>query len=179
MAGKRGGPALKGDLGGDRGKVDDPGTQAPPPAPPAFAPPRPWYSSARFLVLLVGLLIVYAYGWRVTKINLSELLIGTKFVRPFVVDLFRPDVASRGVHRQEVQLGMSVDAAVAPEEMVPPPGGPQLLVPSRVTAVPLHPLVSGPGFPPHPTRTAFRGEPIGNPQQVPPLPTDTPGPLLP
>ena len=150
-------------------------TQQAPPARPAFAPPRPWFSSARFLVLLVGLLIVYAYGWRVTKINLSELLIGTKFVRPFVVDLFRPDVASRDVERQEVQLGMSVDAAVAPEEMVPPPGGPQLLVPSRVTAVGAHLLVSGQGFRPNATGTLFWVNPIGNPQQVATFRTDAQG----
>src|SRR5207247_3565486 len=106
------------------------------------------------------------YGLRVTKINLSELLIGTKFVRPFVVDLFRPDVASRDVHRQEVQLGMSVDAAVAPEEMVPPPGGPQLLVPSRVTAVGAHLLVSGRGFGPTATGPLFWLIPFANPHQV-------------
>ena len=86
------------------------------PARATLLQPRPWFASAKFLLLLLGLLAVYAYGWRVTKIDLPELLKGTKFVRPFVVDLVRPDVVSRDVQIQEVQLGMSVNAAVAPEE---------------------------------------------------------------
>lgn len=150
-------------------------TQEVVPARPALAPPRPWFSSAKFLLLLVGLLVVYAYGWRVTKINLPELLTGTKFVRPFVVDLFRPDVASRDVHRQEVQLGMSVDAAVAPEEMAPPPGGPQLSVPTRVTAVGAQLPVTGRGFRPNAAATLFWVNPIGNPQQVGAVRTDAQG----
>jgi len=104
------------------------------PARATLLQPRPWFASAKFLLLLLGLLAVYAYGWRVTKIDLPELLKGTKFVRPFVVDLVRPDVVSRDVQVQEVQLGMSVDAAVAPEDVAPPAGGPQLSVPTRVTA---------------------------------------------
>lgn len=146
-----------------------------PPARPAFVPPRPWFASAKFLLLLIGLLMVYGYGWRVTKINLPELLVGTKFVRPFVVDLFRPDVASRDVYKQEVQLGMSVDAAVAPEEVGPQPGGPHLSVPARVTAVGARLQVTGQGFRPNAAGTLFWVNPIGNPQQVATFQTDAQG----
>src|SRR5438552_3344675 len=76
---------------------------------------------------------------------------------------------------QVASEGMSVDAAVAPEEMVPPPGGPQLLVPSRVTAVGAHLLVSGQGFRPNATGTLFWVNPIGNPQQVATFRTDAQG----
>src|SRR3989441_6095972 len=137
--------------------------------------PRPWFASAKFLLLLLGLLAVYAYGWRVTKIDLPELLKGTKFVRPFVVDLVRPDVVSRDVQVQEVQLGMSVDAAVAPEDVAPPAGGPQLSVPTRVTAGGAQIQGTGRGIPPNASRTLFLVNPIGNPPQVRTFLTDAAG----
>src|SRR3989441_11562853 len=137
--------------------------------------PRPWFASAKFLLLLFGLLAVYAYGGRVTKIGLPELLKGTTFVKPFVVDLVRPDVVSRDVQIQEVQLGMSVDAAVAPEDVAPPAGGPQLSVPTRVTAVGAQIQVTGRGFRPNASRTLVWGDPIGEPQQGVTFHTDATG----
>ncbi len=145
------------------------------PAPAPLGRPRPWFASAKFLALLLGLAGVYSYGWRVTKIDLPELVSGARFVRPFVVDLFRPDVVSRPVHTQEVQLGMSVDPAVPPEDVVPSPGGPQLLAPTRVTAVGESLTVRGRGFRPHSAGTLFWVNPIGNPQPVATFRTDADG----
>jgi len=145
------------------------------PARATVLQPRPWFASTKFLLLVFGLLAVYAYGWRVTKIDLPELLKGTKFVRPFVVDLVRPDVVSRDVQIQEVQLGMSVNAAVAPEDVAPPASGPQLSVPTRVTAVGAQLQVTGRGFRPNGSGTLFWVNPIGNPQQVGTFHTDATG----
>ncbi len=144
-------------------------------ARPPLLPIRPWFASAKFLLLLFGLLLVYAYGWRVTRIDLGELISGTKFVRPFVVDLLRPDVVSRAVQTQEVQLGMSVDPAVPPEDVVPPSGGPQLQVPARVATVGAQVPVTGRGFHPNAAGTLLWLNPIGNPQQVATIRTDAQG----
>lgn len=144
-------------------------------ARPPLLPIRPWFASAKFLLLLFGLLLVYAYGWRVTRIDLGELISGTKFVRPFVVDLLRPDVVSRAVQTQEVQLGMSVDPAVPPEDVVPPSGGPQLQVPVRVATVGAQVPVTGRGFHPNAAGTLLWLNPIGNPQQVATIRTDAQG----
>jgi phosphonate transport system permease protein len=145
------------------------------PAQRALLPPRPWFASAKFLLFLVGLVVVYSYGWRVTKIDLSQLIIGTKFARPFIVDLARPDVVARAVQTQEVQLGMSVDRAVGPEDIVLPVGGPQLIVPARVTAVGAQLPVAGRGFRPNTSGTLLWVNPIGNPQQVATFQTDSTG----
>jgi len=150
-------------------------TQEVMPARRPLPQPRPWFASAKFLGFLFGLLLVYTYGWQVTKINLRELVVGAKFVRPFVVDLLRPDVLARAVQAQEVQVGMSVDPGVAPEDVSPPPGGPQLLVPARVTAIGAQLPVSGRGFRPNATGTLFWLNPIGNPQQVATFRTDAQG----
>jgi hypothetical protein len=90
--------------------------------PPALVRPRPWFQSGKFLLFLAGLAAVYAYGWRVTNIDLPELVTGAKFVRPFVRDLVRPDVLTRATQSQQAERAMSVDPAVPPETLPPSPG---------------------------------------------------------
>src|SRR5512134_179634 len=87
--------------------------------PRAPARPRAWFQSGRFLLFLAALLVIYAYGWQVTKINLPELVKGATFVRPFVRDLVRPDVVTRRMEIQESQVAVSLDPAVPPETLPP------------------------------------------------------------
>lgn len=144
-------------------------------APPVLSRPRPWFQSARFLVLLAALAVVYAYGWQVTKINLPALATGTKFVKPFVVDLARPDVLSRDVQTQEVQVGMSVDPSVVPEEVTPPAAGPQVTVSTRVAPVGSQVNVVARGFQPNAKAELLWVSRLGNPAYVGTVRTDTNG----
>ena len=141
---------------------------------PILAAPRPWFQSGKFLLFLAALLVIYAYGWQVTKINLPELVVGAKFVRPFLRALVRPDVLSRDVVIQEVQLGMSVDPAVSPEELATPPG-PVVHVGSRVVGVGAEITVRGEGFQPNAEGRLFWVNAIGNPQLVGRVRTDAAG----
>ncbi len=141
---------------------------------PARATPRPWFQSGKFLLFLAALLVIYSYGWQVTKINLPELVIGAKFVRPFVRDLVRPDVLTRDSITQEVQLGISVDPSVPPEELPLTPG-PALEVSSRVVAVGSEVTVRGRNFQPNADGRLFWVNPIGNPQPVGLIRTDGQG----
>lgn len=140
-----------------------------------LARPRPWFSSGKFLVFLAGLIVVYSYGWQVTKINLPELMKGAKFVRPFVVDLVRPDVLTRDVRTQEVQIGMTVDPTVPPEVVPPPPGGPQVSVSTHVAPVGSSVTVTGRGFQPNASGTLFWVSRLGNPAHVGAFRTDGQG----
>jgi phosphonate transport system permease protein len=142
--------------------------------PPIVTGPRPWFQSGKFLLFLAALLVVYAYGWQVTRINLSELVKGTEFVRPFVRDLVRPDVLTRARETQQVEVGMSVDRAVAPEQLPAAPG-PALATSTRVAPVGSEVRVSGSGFQPNTQLTLFWVNPIGNPQQVARVATDAAG----
>ncbi len=64
-------------------------------APRILLRPARWYRSWRFyLVFLLGV-FVYAYGWKVTQINLGELWRGAHLIAPFVVALVSPDVVTR------------------------------------------------------------------------------------
>ena len=103
-------------------------------APPA-APERPraWFQSGRFLLFLAGLLVIYGYGWRVTNINLPELVKGATFVRPFVRDLARPDVLTRRMEISEAQValihtdarGAFTETITVPEAFRGPEAGPR------------------------------------------------------
>jgi len=141
---------------------------------PTLAPPRPWFQSGKFLLFLAGLLVIYAYGWQVTKINLPELVAGAKFVRPFIRDLVRPDVLTRTRQTQQVEVAMSVDPAVAPEDL-PAPSGPVLRTSTQVAPVGSQVQVTGSGFRPNAQATLFWVNPIGNPQQVGRVMTDAQG----
>lgn len=145
------------------------------PAPRPLPQPRPWFQSVKFLAFLLFLLIIYAYGWKVTKIDIPALATGTKFVRPFVVDLVRPDILTRDVQTQEVQLGMTIDPAVPPEEVVAPPGGPQVSVSTHVAPVGSTVAVTGREFQPNASGTLFWVSRIGNPAHVGAFRTDAQG----
>ena len=136
--------------------------------------PRAWFQSGKFLLFLAALLVIYAYGWRVTNIHLSELVVGAKFVRPFIRDLVRPDVLARQVQTQEAQVAVSIDPAVQPEAL-PPSSGPVVEPESRLTPVGSQLTVRGRGFQPNTTGRLFWVNPIGNPQQVALIRTDAGG----
>lgn len=145
------------------------------PAPRPLPEPRPWFQSVKFLAFLLFLLLVYTYGWKVTKINIPALATGTEFVKPFVVDLARPEVLTRDVRTQEVQVGMTIDPAVPPEEVATTPGGPQVSVPTRVAPVGSTVAVTGRGFQPNASGTLFWVSGIGNPAHVGAFRTDAQG----
>lgn len=138
------------------------------------ARPRAWFQSSRFLLFLAALLVIYGYGWQVTKINLPELVKGATFVRPFIRDLGRPDVLTRRMQTQEAQVAVSVDPAVQPETL-PPPAGPVVEPESRITPVGSQLTVRGSGFQPNASGRLFWVNPIGNPQQVALIRTDADG----
>ncbi|MFQ5451718.1 MAG: phosphonate ABC transporter, permease protein PhnE [Nitrospinaceae bacterium] len=54
--------------------------------------PRPFYARTRFLVFALLVMAVYGYGWRVTEIDLGELVRDVHLVKPLVRDLLHPDL---------------------------------------------------------------------------------------
>jgi phosphonate transport system permease protein len=136
------------------------------PAPRLLPERRAWFQSGRFLLLLAALAIVYAYGWRVTKIDLPALLTGTKFVKPFVVDLVRPDILERETQTQEARVGVTLDPALAPEDFPVATNGPQIVVAPRVASTGARVTVTGRNFRPHTPGVLLWRNQIGNTVQV-------------
>jgi len=145
------------------------------PAQREVLPSRSRFRFGRFLLLLLGVVLIYGYGWRVTKIDISALGSGAKFVLPFVRDLVRPDVVSRATESQEVQVGISIDPRVPPEKVPAAPGGPQLELSSYVAPVGSQLAVSGRDFRPNTTGIFLWQNTIGNKQQVGTFQTDAHG----
>ncbi len=145
------------------------------PAQRSLQPPQPWFRSGRFLVVVLALAVVYGYGWRVTKIDVPALTTGTKFVKPFIVDLARPDVLTREVQTQEVQVGVSINPAVAPEQLPLDPTGPQIQISNPVVPVGSTLTVNGTHFRPETDGTLIWVNKIGNRQPIGSFHTDAQG----
>lgn len=100
------------------------------PVPPVI--PRPKIRSWTFLLLVLGLAVIYAYGWRVTQINLGELLTNTGLIRPLVRDLVRPDVLAWAPRLQQVRVPFSFTSDGTPPTTSLPATGPRLILSSPV-----------------------------------------------
>jgi phosphonate transport system permease protein len=92
------------------------------PLPRAPELPRPGLGALRVLVWLVVLLLIYAYGWKVTQINLVELATKWSLARPLMIDLIRPDLIAREQLTQVNDAGIGLDGTVAPPSELRGPG---------------------------------------------------------
>ena len=55
----------------------------------------PIYARTKFVFIALAVLAVYSYGWKVTEINLGDLLRDFHLVKPLVKELTQPDLFSR------------------------------------------------------------------------------------
>lgn len=78
------------------------------------------------LAVLALAAAAFAYGWRVTRIDLGELVTKAHLVRPLVRDLLRPEVLERVPRVQEAAVSVSLDG--------PPPPAPPARTPWRLEA---------------------------------------------
>lgn len=90
------------------------GQNATTPLPRAPEIPRPGVGALRVFVWLVVLGVIYAYGWKVTKIDLVELATKWSLARPLLLDLIRPDLLERYPRLQRADAGIGLDGAAAP-----------------------------------------------------------------
>ncbi|MBI3976351.1 MAG: hypothetical protein HY334_08180, partial [Armatimonadetes bacterium] len=100
------------------------------PAPPAIPRPqtRPW----TLALLLLALAVIYTYGWKVTQINLGQLVTSVGLVRPLVRDLVRPDVLAWVPRLQAVRAPFSFTAEGAVPQPAAPATGPRLTLSTPV-----------------------------------------------
>ncbi|MCS7236332.1 MAG: phosphonate ABC transporter, permease protein PhnE [Armatimonadota bacterium] len=105
-------------------------------------------------VMLVLAAAAFAYGWRVTRIDLGELATKAHLVRPLVRDLLRPELLERVPRVQEVAVPVSLGGGEPP---LPPSRGPQVQVSSRAVRVGQEVVVRGEEFEPgRPGRLVWR-----------------------
>lgn len=115
---------------------------------PPVAVPRPRTRPWTLALLLVGLAVVYAYGWKVTQIDLGDLVTKAPLVKPLVRDLVRPDLVTWAPRLQEAAAGFAFFPAIPPT-VESPPRGPRLLLSSPVGQPGQRLVVRGEGFAPN------------------------------
>jgi phosphonate transport system permease protein len=65
--------------------------------------PRPFIARTRLLLIALLVTIVYSYGWKVTKIDLGELVRDFHLVKPLASELLHPDLVTRDVETTTVE----------------------------------------------------------------------------
>jgi phosphonate transport system permease protein len=63
----------------------------------------PIYARTKFVFIVLAVLAVYSYGWKVTEINLGELFRDFHLVKPLVNELAHPDLFSRQKQSQTTE----------------------------------------------------------------------------
>ncbi len=136
--------------------------------------PRPATGTLRIVVWLVALVAIYAYGWRVTQINLVELATKWSLAKPLLNDLVHPDLVGRFPRLQTAEVGIGLDGTLPPP--VAPPGGPQRVTLSTTSAkIGDQVTVTGEGFAPsRPVELIWRDQ-SGAPASIGKLSTDAAG----
>ena len=140
--------------------------------------PVPWYRSWRAYGGFVIAVLVYAYGWHVTQIQLGELWRGAGLIRPFVSALAAPDVAAREPVLQHAAATFDYGGAALPSGPAAPPGGaagPALRLSRRSGAIGDRVAVRGKGFAPGRRGVLWWENQIGQRQQLAEFRTDAAG----
>jgi phosphonate transport system permease protein len=104
------------------------GPSATTPLPRAPDIPKPGRGALRVLAWLAALTLIYAYGWKVTQINLVELATKWSLAKPLLYDLIRPDLIQRYPRLQRADAGIGLDGT--------PPPPPEIRGEGRITVTP-------------------------------------------
>jgi phosphonate transport system permease protein len=129
-----------------------------PSVPRAPEVPRPVSGTLRVLAWVLVLGVIYAYGWRVTQINLAELVTKAHLAKPLLVDLVRPELLSRLPRQQVADAGIGLEGTPAPPPEIARPQG-HLTVTPTTTAIGQPITITGEGFAPgRPVELAWRDQ---------------------
>ena len=124
--------------------------------------PRGLLSSWRFIGLLLVAIIVYAYGWRVTEINLGDLITGAPDIVHIVTQIIQPDLLARDKAYQTGYADFHMPCAAAPLAQPAASETEPYLVLSHTCGEPGEPLsVEGFNFRPNTRGTLRWTPPVG------------------
>ncbi|NIN68800.1 MAG: phosphonate ABC transporter, permease protein PhnE [Anaerolineae bacterium] len=132
--------------------------------------------SWRFIGLLLVAVVVYAYAWQATEINLSELVTGAPDIVNIVTQLLQPHFFTRDKAYQEAVTHFQVPCADSPLGQMPVSESEPYLVLSHTCGVPGEPLsVEGFNFRPNTRGTLRWMPPVGTVRSLARVTTDADG----
>jgi phosphonate transport system permease protein len=81
----------------------------------------PLLARTRCVLIVFLIAIVYSYGWRVTKIDLGELVRDFHLVKPLAKELLHPDLVTRNVETTTVEAPFQLGDLLALRPKISPP----------------------------------------------------------
>jgi len=118
--------------------------------------------SWRYIGLLLVAIVVYAYAWQATEINLQELVKGAPDIVHIVTQILQPDLFTRDKDYQEGVTEFQVPCAESPPGQMPTSASEPYLALSHTCGVPGEPLsVEGFNFRPNTRGTLRWIPPVG------------------
>jgi len=138
--------------------------------------PRGLLSSWRFIVGLLIAVVVYAYGWRVTEINLQKLVTGAPKIVHIVTQIVQPDLLSRDLATQRVDASFRVPCSgSAPAQPARSEEEPYMVL-SQTCGAPGEPLaIEGFNFRPDTRGTLRWTPPVGTQRSLSHIDSDAEG----
>lgn len=112
--------------------------------------PAPLGAFLRTFLTIAVLAVVFGYGWRVTQINIPDLIVNAPRVRPLVRDLLSPDVLERKTEVQTVRapIYLPCPSGAVPAAQAPAQGQAYMVVEKPCMDTPQSVRVEGFGFRP-------------------------------
>ena len=138
--------------------------------------PRGLLSSWRFIVGLLIAVVVYAYGWRVTEINLQKLVTGAPKIVHIVTQIVQPDLLSRDLATQRADASFRVPCSgSAPAQPARSEEEPYMVL-SQTCGAPGEPLaIEGFNFRPDTRGTLRWTPPVGTQRSLSHIDSDAEG----
>lgn len=87
-----------------------------------FSPPKPFYARTRFFLIALFAVVVYSYGWRVTEIDLGEMVRDFHLVKPLARELLRPDLITTNTDSTTVETDFKLSRFSPQPKEIRPPG---------------------------------------------------------
>jgi len=120
--------------------------------------PRPFIARTRLLVIALLVVLVYSYGWRVTKIDLGELARDFHLVKPLISELLHPDLVTREMESTTLETSFQLAGSLVPQlpkSESPDEGQAQIILSMPKGAIGDYLTVSGRNLPPQKSGRLF------------------------
>jgi len=91
--------------------------------------PKPAYLRIGFWLALIAAVAVYAYGWKVTKIDLKIIFTDAYLVKPLIADLLQPELLARPLVKTVMKATVQVPCPAQPPAQ-PTAGGEGYFIPT-------------------------------------------------
>ncbi len=82
---------------------------------------RPFYTKTHFILSILIAGMIYSYGWKVTQIDLGELIRDFHLVRPLISALLQPDLITWETESSSVESLFLLNDSTKNEPFSPPP----------------------------------------------------------